>query len=456
MDNKNLSSSEEEKEYVNPMLATYTDEESTLLADSREKKPVLRKPFMGTFHQADKYIRDNEFILTGYRIGYNSVCRVLKTLFLCHNESVNIWTHLVGVLAFFSMIFYVWIFLTKGHANVETHFKYFHQLLFYLNDHTTKCDALLSEFGDFKSNLGILEANMQNEYYLNILNAVYYEANGKMHALYQLDEHVSKYCRQDIFHIANSLDTMRQVVLGVDRSNLKEVKYGALLCQVMMNELSDTYTTKYAINGITDGVSKIPLLLHIFCAMIWLFFSSLFHLFCWHSKEACTVLSRFDYGGIAILIAGSATPIYIYTFYWNENEYVGYIYTALINLACLAAFIISLIPRFDAPGFRKWRAVLFVIVGISAGVPGLHSIFFRNKALSPLPPYTLLLIGGGFYIVGAVIYSSRFPERCFRGKLDYIGNSHNIWHVLVLAGAATHFAASILTYLNRLDSPCPA
>ena len=48
-------------------------------------------------------LRDNEYILTGYRCGYQGVFGnngVLKTLFIWHNETVNVWSHLIGVIIF--------------------------------------------------------------------------------------------------------------------------------------------------------------------------------------------------------------------------------------------------------------------------------------------------------------------------------------------------------------------
>ncbi|KAL7629222.1 hypothetical protein AAE478_000742 [Parahypoxylon ruwenzoriense] len=44
--------------------------------------------------------RDNQFIVSGYRPDSNSYRRSLASLFYLHNESVNIWTHLLGALCF--------------------------------------------------------------------------------------------------------------------------------------------------------------------------------------------------------------------------------------------------------------------------------------------------------------------------------------------------------------------
>ena len=49
------------------------------------------------FHWKDlpDYLRDNEYIITGYRAN-TGVLGSLKSLFRIHNESGNIWTHLLG------------------------------------------------------------------------------------------------------------------------------------------------------------------------------------------------------------------------------------------------------------------------------------------------------------------------------------------------------------------------
>jgi adiponectin receptor len=37
-------------------------------------------------------------------------------------------------------------------------------------------------------------------------------------------------------------------------------------------------------------------------------------------------------------------------------------------------------------------------------------------------------------IIGAAIYAAKFPEALFPGSFDYLGGSHNLWHVAVLVG----------------------
>lgn len=51
-------------------------------------------------HDLPKEQRDNEYILTGYRMHYKGFTNVFKTIFMCHNETFNIWSHGLGMLVF--------------------------------------------------------------------------------------------------------------------------------------------------------------------------------------------------------------------------------------------------------------------------------------------------------------------------------------------------------------------
>eukprot|EP00347_Sterkiella_histriomuscorum_P022857 403336892 len=61
--------------------------------------------FVGEVAQAPIHLVDNEYIQRGYRIGYhNKFWTILKSLFQFHNESVNVWSHLLGMLLFSILI----------------------------------------------------------------------------------------------------------------------------------------------------------------------------------------------------------------------------------------------------------------------------------------------------------------------------------------------------------------
>ncbi|KRX03856.1 hypothetical protein PPERSA_04651 [Pseudocohnilembus persalinus] len=60
-------------------------------------------PFLGRIDEAPQYIIDNVYILTGYRINFHSSYMILKSLFMIHNETLNIWTHLIGCIIAIAM-----------------------------------------------------------------------------------------------------------------------------------------------------------------------------------------------------------------------------------------------------------------------------------------------------------------------------------------------------------------
>ena len=67
-------------------------------------------------------------------------------------------------------------------------------------------------------------------------------------------------------------------------------------------------------NYILSYVSIAPLLISIASACFCLGCSAVFHLYYVQSPSLSDILSRLDYGGISVLIFGSALPIIYYSF----------------------------------------------------------------------------------------------------------------------------------------------
>jgi adiponectin receptor len=63
-----------------------------------EKKVEHKLTYL--WHEIDAWQQDNHYIISGYRPASNSYLTSFHSLFYLHNESVNIYTHLLGSLAF--------------------------------------------------------------------------------------------------------------------------------------------------------------------------------------------------------------------------------------------------------------------------------------------------------------------------------------------------------------------
>lgn len=66
-----------------------------------------RKGYIGTYEQYPEDLRDNEYLLTGYRCDFDTWPSIWRSLFMCHNETVNVWTHLLGCIGFIIATFVV-------------------------------------------------------------------------------------------------------------------------------------------------------------------------------------------------------------------------------------------------------------------------------------------------------------------------------------------------------------
>ena len=92
----------------------------------------------------------------------------------------------------------------------------------------------------------------------------------------------------------------------------------------------------------------------------------------------------------------------------------------LVEAGCVGCFCVSLMPSFNTPAKRKLRALVFIFTGAGSAFPLLNYYFFRDINYTPEIDAYLYMVGGLIYIVGAIIYASRFPEKQWPGKFNFI------------------------------------
>lgn len=71
---------------------------------------VKLQAFIGHIKSAPSHLIDNEYIQHGYRINFNSFGKICRSLFMLHNETINVWSHLIGVMLFIGLL--VWTQVT--------------------------------------------------------------------------------------------------------------------------------------------------------------------------------------------------------------------------------------------------------------------------------------------------------------------------------------------------------
>ncbi|XP_063049103.1 adiponectin receptor protein 2-like [Engraulis encrasicolus] len=173
-------------------------------------------------------------------------------------------------------------------------------------------------------------------------------------------------------------------------------------------------------------------------AILCLSFSWLFHTVYCHSEGVSRVFSKLDYSGIAFLIMGSFVPWLYYSFYCNPQP--CFIYLSVVCVLGVAAIFVSQLDFFATPQYRGVRAGVFVGLGLSGVVPTLHFMIVEGLLHAvTMGQMGWLLLMASLYITGAALYALRIPERFFPGKCDIWFHSHQLFHILVVAGAFVHF-----------------
>jgi predicted membrane channel-forming protein YqfA (hemolysin III family) len=90
-------------------------------------------------------------------------------------------------------------------------------------------------------------------------------------------------------------------------------------------------------------------------------------------------------------------------------------------------------------------------------IPVLHWVATNGGFTSPLVQifvpriavmYLLAIIGGTFYL-------TQFPESHYPGRVNFVGSSHQWWHIFVVVGFWWTHHCSVIIYQYWKDNSCP-
>jgi adiponectin receptor len=185
-----------------------------------------------------------------------------------------------------------------------------------------------------------------------------------------------------------------------------------------------------------------PIGVFLASAVVCLGSSAAFHLLHVVDVRTFELLARFDYVGIAVLIAGSVFPPYVYGF-WCEQRLM-WLYLGTICALCLACCALGMLDAFRSREWRWWRTGAFLAAGLGNVLP-LAQLLLDQEAMAHEEVRAVargLLLMGALYVGGAMLYGFRVPERFAPGRMDAF-NSHAIWHLFVVSAAAVHYSAVI-------------
>lgn len=177
----------------------------------------------------------------------------------------------------------------------------------------------------------------------------------------------------------------------------------------------------------TDGVRQVVgVAIYAGCLTGLFGVSALYHRGNW-GPVASSILQRADHLMIFLLIAGTATPVFLLAVPGT------YGLVCLILLWILTAVGIGThLVRMNAPEWLVGGA----FIGLGAvGALALPALWTNGGVASA----TLVIVGGLLYLTGAVAYHRRRPD-----PFPTVFGYHEIFHAFVCAAATCHFIAIAL------------
>ncbi|XP_028852873.1 progestin and adipoQ receptor family member 3a isoform X2 [Denticeps clupeoides] len=194
----------------------------------------------------------------------------------------------------------------------------------------------------------------------------------------------------------------------------------------------------------------------LFCFQVCMLCSVGYHLFCCHrSEKTSRRWMALDYAGISIGILGCYVPGVFYAFYCNN--YWRQVYLVAVLAMILTVFFAQIHPLYLSKQWHHLRSAIFFSVAAYGLIPTMHWMWlsggFHTDVIQVFMPRVLFM----YVIAGAalVFYVSKVPERYFPGQLNYLGSSHQLWHVLVVLMFYWWHQATLFIADYRHSHPCP-
>lgn len=190
------------------------------------------------------------------------------------------------------------------------------------------------------------------------------------------------------------------------------------------------------------------------CFQFCLLCSTGYHLFRCHSERAFIGWLSLDLTGISVGLLGCYLPGIHYGFYclsvWRD------IYMVFFGLLFIAVLYWQTSPQYYSPSWFRKRTLLYLGLTIYGVLPSLHWVLLNGGVKSHIVQLFAPKIVA-MYLIGMAAFFfwiSKFPECFFPGRFDYIGSSHQFWHVIVIFGFLHWHYSGKQLLVYRVHHPC--
>lgn len=425
-----------------------------------------------TYKDAPAWSVHNKYIHTGYRTNFGWR-DAFRSVLMIHNETANIWTHLLGLVIFAVIT----LSMATGWGN--THLPALPESWRLGADHTKVRAALVAETVEFRRKMRASSSALRRvaERCAQAENEVLEKAFSKIASVARaVSDRVHfgvvtdsasdtkakllERLRDARVLLSSAADKMTNVSSGIGAESLArlihtlEAHRGALSSTLEHSAVGSDWHVPLELPG--EKAPRWPMYVFLVGAIVCLSFSAVCHTLACVGARVSSIVWRVDYVGIAALIVASFYPVVFYSFYCVPRARDAYL--ATMSAFGVLTLGVTLADRFQATKYSPLRAALFSCLGGLGSFPILHQTWFV-WAEKPTPIAVMLwleLLMGACYLSGAVIYARAVPEKWKPGRFDLWFSSHNIFHVLVVMGAVVHYRAALVLLAWRDHHGCEA
>lgn len=98
---------------------------------------------------------------------------------------------------------------------------------------------------------------------------------------------------------------------------------------------------------------------------------------------------------------------------------------------------------------HKLRSGICMFTGVINIIPIAHLMYFVDYEYQHHFYIDAWLAGGLLYIFGATLYATKWPESQMPNRFDFVGSSHQLFHICVVLAALIHYYGSIQVFHDR-------
>uniref|UniRef100_A0A8C0SB87 Progestin and adipoQ receptor family member 5 n=1 Tax=Canis lupus familiaris TaxID=9615 RepID=A0A8C0SB87_CANLF len=216
------------------------------------------------------------------------------------------------------------------------------------------------------------------------------------------------------------------------------------------------FVTALYVTDIQNDSYSWPLFVYMGTSCVYPLASSCAHTFSSMSRNARHICYFLDYGAVNLFSLGSAIAYSAYSIpdvMVDTTFHDYYVTLAVLNtivstgLSCYSRFL-----EIQKPGLCKvLRVLAFAYPYTWDSLPIFYRLFLvpgesaQNEAVLYHQKHTAMTLLASF------LYSAHLPERLAPGRFDYIGHSHQLFHVCVILATYMQMEAILLDKTLRKD-----